>query len=97
MTVAAEAGSMSIDIWPQRVHLSPSQRRQVLGRLSEHDDRCPSCGRQEFELGDPLAAVALHDRGDAYRVMVKCAASPCASSPWSVRLHAREFLHVTGR
>ena len=96
MTSSVHPGP-AVDIWPLRVHLSPSQRRQVLDHIRQRDGRCPSCGGSTFLIGNPGGIDAFHEDGDAYHVVVKCGSAACSGSPWSVRLRARQFLHATGR
>jgi hypothetical protein len=97
MTSSVDPGPTTVDIWPPRVHLSPSQRRQVLDHIRRNDSRCPSCGGSTFLIGNPGGIEAFHDEGDTYQVVVKCAVESCKGSPWSVRLRARQFLHAAGR
>lgn len=94
MTSPVDPCPATAELWPPRVHLSPSQRRHVLDNLRERAARCPSCGGSRFQIGDPELAEAFHDQADCYRMAVKCVARGCPGISWSLTLRARQFLYV---
>jgi hypothetical protein len=74
--------------------LDDTQKRRVLERVKERDFICPSCGSNDFEVGNSLylGFLFLSENHDDYMVALTCKNPDCGAPRTGIRLHEAEFL-----